>query len=127
MRKMSRAAAALALAAAAVTTVGTTGAHAAAASPATSWNGCPLGAVCIFPQNVDPGQSPTPEAVFWSYGPHNLSNEVGMHWVYNFQTQDAHATFCGGYNGTSCGYSLPAFTGINADLTPVNSITLDRP
>jgi hypothetical protein len=123
MRMMSRAATALALAAAAVTTVGVTGAHADG-----PWENCPYGAVCIFPQNVKVlGGTTAPTDVFWSYGPHNLSNETGWHWVFNNQTPGAHAHLCNGYNGTQCGYDMADQDGVWADLTPVNSITLDRP
>lgn len=119
MRMMIRGAAALAMAAAAVTGFGTVNAQAVDA-----WDGCPAGAVCIYPQDA-PATAPTD--VFWSYGAHNLSNEVGWHWVLNNQTGGAHAHLCSGYNGVGCGYDIAAQAGVHADLTPVDSITLDRP
>ncbi|GHG61742.1 hypothetical protein [Streptomyces griseocarneus] len=89
------------------------------------WAGCPYGAVCIYPQNQSPAVSPS--HVFWSYGPHNLSNQYGWHWVLNNQSGGAHARLCTGYNGTGCNYDMAAQNGVWADLGPVNSITLDRP
>lgn len=122
MRTMFKAAAALALAAAAVTTLGVTGASA----DDTPWAGCPSGAVCIYAQNVKDGIS-TPTDVFWSYGAHNLSNQVGMHWVLNNQTGGAHAHLCRGYDGTDCTKDILQDTGVYTDLTPIDSVTLDRP
>ncbi|MFB6888523.1 hypothetical protein ACFCX4_04305 [Kitasatospora sp. NPDC056327] len=121
MRRIMHATAALALAAAAVTTVGSSGARAADGP----WDGCPYGAVCIYPQDSDTDRPPTD--VLWSYGAHNLRNQNGWHWVLNNQSGGAHAHLCTGYNGTGCGYDLPAQVAVYADLTPINSITLDRP
>ena len=120
MRKITKAITALAFAVG----VATTGGIANAQSAGDSWDGCPSGAVCVYGQDA-PAQTPTD--VYWSYGAHNLSNQVGWHWVLNNQTGGAHAHLCLGYNGANCNYDLPAQTGVRADLTPVNSITLDRP
>ncbi|MFF9768481.1 hypothetical protein ACIGXF_13930 [Streptomyces sp. NPDC053086] len=122
MRKMMRAAAAFATAAAAVTAMS----GAAHAEPAGDpWAGCPDGAVCVYPQNQDPAQSPS--LVLYSYGPHNLSNQVGRHWVLNNQYGGATASLCTGYNGVGCGAPIAESRGVYADLTPINSITLNRP
>ncbi|MFE6865787.1 hypothetical protein ACFVFS_04460 [Kitasatospora sp. NPDC057692] len=121
MRKILHTVAALAIAAAAATTMGTTGAQAADGP----WDGCPYGAVCIYPQDSDTSRPPTD--IFYSYGAHNLHNQVGNHWVLNNQSGGAHAHLCTGSNGTGCGEDLAAETGVYADLTPINSITLDRP
>ncbi|AUY48033.1 hypothetical protein [Streptomyces sp. CB01881] len=121
MRKIIHAAAALALATAAVTALGATGAQAADGS----WDGCPYGAVCVYGEGAPTSTPPTD--VFWSYGAHNLQNKTGWHWVLNNQSGGAHAHLCLGYNGTNCNYDMPAQNGVWADLTPVNSITLDRP
>ncbi|MEV6978625.1 hypothetical protein [Kitasatospora sp. NPDC093806] len=121
MRKFLHALAALALATAAVTTMGTSGAQAADGS----WDGCPYGAVCIYARDANTSTPPTD--IFWSYGAHNLSNQNGWHWVLNNQSGGAHAHLCTGYNGTGCGYDIAAQAGVYADLTPINSITLDRP
>ncbi|MFG3053399.1 hypothetical protein ACGFZP_20955 [Kitasatospora sp. NPDC048239] len=120
MRRTIRGVAALAIAAAAVLSVDTTGAQAADGS----WDGCPYGAVCIYPQDSPTG---SPTDVFWSYGAHNLSNQNGWHWVLNNQSGGAHAHLCTGYNGAGCNYDMAAQNGVYADLTPINSITLDRP
>ncbi|GGQ53271.1 MULTISPECIES: hypothetical protein [Streptomyces] len=98
----------------------------AEARPAADWAGCPSGAVCIYPQNQNPAQSPS--NIYWSYGAHNLSNQVGWHWVLNNQTGGASAELCLNYGGTNCNYTIgnPP-RGVWADLTPVNSIKLNRP
>ncbi|MGV9563803.1 hypothetical protein [Streptomyces sp. NPDC003480] len=121
MRSIFRGAAALATAAAAVVALG----GAAQAKPAADWAGCPSGAVCVYPQNQNPAVSPS--QVFYSYGPHNLSNQYGWHWVLNNQYGGATASLCTGYDGKGCGASFAQQTGVWADLTPINSITLNRP
>ncbi|GAA3119046.1 hypothetical protein GCM10010521_03250 [Streptomyces rameus] len=122
MRKTMRAAAAFATAAAAVTAMSGVAHAKPAADP---WAGCPDGAVCVYPQNQNPAQSPS--LVLYSYGPHNLSNQVGRHWVLNNQYGGATASLCTGYNGAGCGAPIAEGTGVYADLTPINSITLNRP
>ncbi|GHD93010.1 hypothetical protein [Streptomyces naganishii] len=121
MRKMIRGAAALATAAAAV--VGLSGV--ADARPADPWAGCPDGAVCVYPQDQNPAVRPS--LVFYSYGPHNLTNQYGRHWVLNNQYGGATAALCTGSGGVGCGSRIAQGTGVYADLTPVNSITLYRP
>ncbi len=43
-------------------------------------HGCPSGAVCIYPQNAG-WNNDKPSFEFFSYGAHNLSNQVGRHYV----------------------------------------------
>ena len=90
--------------------------------------GCPSGAVCIYPQNAGwNGGHPEANGIFYSYGPHNLSGQQGIHDVYNNQTGGATATLNWGYNGANAHDVVKddtVFT--NANLTPVNSITLIR-
>ncbi|MET7685344.1 hypothetical protein [Streptomyces sp. NPDC005423] len=124
MRTMLRAAATFAAAATAVVTLG----GAAQAKPAdTPWDGCPSGAVCVYGEGVVPRDNPHPTAVYYSYGAHNLSNQTGSHWVLNNQYGGATMSLCDGYNGTNCGTPIGQGVGVNANLTPVNSITLNRP
>lgn len=118
MRRMLKSAAALVLTLGALTTVGATSAQAAAAST----RGCPSGAVCIYPNAS--WNNNNPEHIYWSYGAHNLSNEYGVHRIYNNQTGGATMRTCTGFNGTGCqGYLRPGYY-IDKDLTPINSITL---
>jgi hypothetical protein len=124
MRKLFRGAAAFATAATAVVALS----GVAQAKPAEgAWDGCPYGAVCIYGQGVEPRDNPHPTNVYYSYGAHNLSNQLGFHWVYNNQYGGASATLCNGYNGTNCGETFGQGTAGYRDLTPVNSITLNRP
>ncbi|PRH81119.1 hypothetical protein C6N75_00525 [Streptomyces solincola] len=116
-----RGAAALATATAALLTL-----HAPAeARPAADWANCPSGAVCIYPQDQNPAVRPT--HVFYRYGAHNLSNQFGNHWVLNNQTGGATANLCTGTNGAGCGNPIAAQTGVYANLTPINSVRLNRP
>jgi hypothetical protein len=112
------------LTAAATTAVLVGGASGASASAAQNdpW-GCPEGAVCI----VNPDNFTTIDA-FYSYGAHNLSNKIGSYWVDNNQTDLATADLCYGYNGVNCtGGHLGAYDFMFTDLTPINSIRLNRP
>ncbi|MFD9002367.1 hypothetical protein ACFV0T_15545 [Streptomyces sp. NPDC059582] len=102
-----------------------------AAGPARAdgtFHGCPSGAVCVYNgASVDSGIEPG--GIYWSYGPHNLSNQFGVHAVINNQTGGAWMRLCAGYNG---GGSLIIAESPNTsypsswaqDLTPVNSIVL---
>ncbi|MEU6557104.1 hypothetical protein ABZ915_43730 [Streptomyces sp. NPDC046915] len=111
------------------------GAGAAGASAATdAYYGCPAGAVCIYAQ--DPGKEPTADPdphritnIYYSYGAHNLSNQYGYHWVANNQTGGSNATYdlCRGYNGVNCTFGGIPRTAWHDDLTPINSIVLNRP
>lgn len=96
-----------------------------AVTPNDTVYGCPSGAVCIYPRDQIYWLDPYPEAVYWSYGYHNLSNEYGDHWVVNNQTGGATVDLCDGYNGTNCVQHQNFFAG-DYDLTPINSIVLNR-
>ncbi|MFJ6783790.1 hypothetical protein [Streptomyces yangpuensis] len=120
MRKLFRGAAALATSVVAVVALGAS----VEAKPVDTWAGCPDGAVCIYPQNENPAVRPT--HVFYRYGAHNLTNQFGKHWVLNNQYGGATANLCTGSNGAGCGSPIAAKTGVYADLTPVNSIRLNR-
>lgn len=98
---------------------------ASAASPSGNFDGCPSGAVCIY-NTGDPNSGIERGGVLWSYGPHNLSNQFGNHFVLNNQFGGAWLETCTGYNGTGNGVWIifDAPDGINMDLTPINSIVL---
>lgn len=123
MRNMIRGAAAVVTATAAVVAMS----GAAQAKPASTWDGCPDGAVCIYGEGVYPGDNPHPTNIYYSYGAHNLSNQYGWHWVTNNQTGGATANLCTGYNGAGCGDALLPQWRYKVDLTPINSIRLNRP
>lgn len=124
MRRITRGAAALAIAAAAVAAVGTSSAHA----NDRPVYGCPGGAACIYPEGADIHSS-TPTDVFYSYGAHNLRNQFGNHYVLNNQWGGANATvrLCKGYNGVDCVITIPMNEFGVYNLTPINSIVLNRP
>ncbi|MEO5876005.1 MAG: hypothetical protein ABIQ26_13490 [Streptosporangiaceae bacterium] len=117
MRKILKTAAALAFTLGAVTVVNATPAQAAG-----SIQGCPSGAVCIYPGAGWNGGNPSHR--FYSYGPHNLSNVYGQHRIFNNQTGGATMRTCTGYDGVGCEGYLHAGVHFDRDLTPINSITL---
>jgi hypothetical protein len=118
MRKIIGTLAAVGLATGVVTAV-----VAPAAQAAGTYQGCPYGAVCVYPQNAgwNNGQ---PSLVFWSYGAHKLSNQVGNHYVFNNQSGGATSWVCKGSNGTDCPAGNNAYTWAEYNLTPINSIKL---
>ncbi|MFB6892324.1 hypothetical protein ACFCX4_23775 [Kitasatospora sp. NPDC056327] len=104
-----------------------TAAPAHAATSSGSWLGCDEGWVCIYAEG-QPANAGTVTSGYTTYGAHNLVNELNYHWVVNNQTDNASVTLCYGYNGTNC--TGPTFwpgVGISVDLTPYNSIVLNRP
>lgn len=108
----------------------------APANAAGAVHGCPYGAVCIYPQNAGWNNN-HPSVEYWSYGVHNLSNQVGKHVVLNNQYPDGTgwpvvALFTG-YNATGkateeyAPYNEQPFQGeswATVDLTPINSISM---
>jgi hypothetical protein len=109
---------------AAVLAGGATSASAATAKVAANdgW-GCPSGYVCIIaPDGV------TIESKYYTYGAHNLSGMYDIHTVDNNQTGGATATLCYGYNGVDCtGPTIVVGWVLHRNLTPFNSIRLNRP
>ncbi|GHF55127.1 hypothetical protein GCM10010218_40650 [Streptomyces mashuensis] len=110
----------------------------ATATPARAqdaYYGCPAGAVCLYARDAESGWSGLDPKritnVYWSYGAHNLSNVVGLHWLANNQTPDsspnAWAETCTRYNGVNCTKQILPRMAIQLDFTPINSIVLDRP
>lgn len=106
----------------------------ATAAHASTWDGCPDGAVCVYAEGEDAISTSVPELVLWSYGAHNLSNMYGPHDVVNNQTGGASANLCLGYNGTNCydpqvggfGHLEAQSVAVSVDFTPINSILLNR-
>jgi hypothetical protein len=94
------------------------------ASAAGRAHGCPYGAVCIYPQNKG-WNGDRPSLMYWSYGPHNLSNQYGTHRIFNNQYGGAKVEACLGYNGRGGGTLLVAAgAAFDYNLTPVNSVVL---
>jgi hypothetical protein len=86
--------------------------------------GCPSGAVCVYPNAGWNGDRPS--LVFWSYGAHNLSNQTGTKRILNNQVDGAGARTCTGFDGKGCQGVLKPPTFIDVNLTPINSIVLER-
>jgi hypothetical protein len=127
MRKIIERAGLLAAATtAAVAFGGSAAAFGGAGAVQDPWHTCPDGAVCIYAAGAEPAHS-DPTHIFKRYGAHNLRNQFGRHWVLNNQYGGATANLCRGYNGTNCDRPIAAKTGVNANLTPINSVRLNRP
>lgn len=100
--------------------------------PEVKDHGCPSGFVCIYPEG-QPYTEGDPEAMFQSYGHHNLSGQYGTHDVMNNQWADegeeAPAFLNSGYDGGGEVIREIGHGGqvTRVSLTPVNSITLAAP
>ena len=111
-----------ALAVSAVAVAGALLPNATAAHAAGTYQGCPSGYVCIYPNaSWNNGQ---PSLKFYTYGAHNLSGQYGYKRLFNNQTGGAIARNCTGYNGTGCKGAQTAGTYADYDYTPYNSVVL---
>lgn len=103
----------------------------AAPAQAATIHGCPYGDVCVYPQNAG-WNGDRPSLEFVTYGPHNLSNQLGNHYVLNNQ-YNAWGILCYGYNGANQWKGLWTYASDprqgqswgNFNLTPINSIDLE--
>jgi hypothetical protein len=100
-----------------------TGVGAAPAQAAATYQGCPAGYVCLYPQNAG-WNGGRPSHKWYTYGAHNLSNQFGIHRFFNNQTGGAVAQNCTGYNGTGCQGKQAAGTWWDYNYTPYNSVRL---
>lgn len=112
-------------------TTGATAYAAQLAPVASSTHGCPYGDVCVYPQNTG-WNGDHPSLKYYNYGCYNLSNQVGIHRVFNNQISssgDPHPVVVGD-TAYGCTSSTAAFvigvagTYKDINLTPVNSIEL---
>lgn len=90
--------------------------------PPSGSTGCPVGAVCVYPD--DDWNSGDPTYVFWSYDPHRIYDQYGEHRVYNNQTGLAYAELCTGTGGENCDNLIGPGDYTDINLTEVNSINL---
>jgi hypothetical protein len=89
-------------------------------------HGCPSGAVCVYPRGAGWNNN-HPSYFFYSYGAHNLKNQVGSHRVLDNQYGGADAWLCLGYNGTGKWKNgLPIGSWNDFNLSPINSIKLTK-
>ncbi|MBB4951728.1 hypothetical protein F4556_007263 [Kitasatospora gansuensis] len=98
--------------------------------------GCQPGYVCIYADStLNALQNGNIIARFDRYGANNLDNINGNHWVVNNQTGGSNATavMCYNYWGGNCSGRVVDVqpdgwnTAVVVDLTPINSIWLNRP
>jgi hypothetical protein len=87
-------------------------------------HGCNFGYFCIYPQNAG-WNGDHPSLQFYSYGAHNLTNQLGNHVVFNNQSGTANGYLCLGYAGTGgWTFGYPQHSSNTVNLTPINSIEL---
>ncbi|MCX3059466.1 hypothetical protein [Streptomyces beihaiensis] len=101
-------------------------AHAATDSSVSAqgtYEGCPSGYVCMYPNASWNGG--VPEHKYYTYGVHKLYNEYGSRRIFNNQTGGATERECKNSDGTNCGSKLLPWTYRDVDITPINSIRLD--
>ncbi|MFM9592866.1 hypothetical protein ACKI1J_43740 [Streptomyces scabiei] len=87
----------------------------ASAAPA----GCPSGAACIY---GGPNSSGGVTNQYWSRGVHQLRNQVGLHTVFNNQTDGWKFRLCHGWNGEDCDWTFYPGAWVDVDLTTYNSV-----
>ncbi|MEO6700310.1 MAG: hypothetical protein ABIP57_02280 [Jatrophihabitantaceae bacterium] len=98
----------------------------------STFYGCPVGDVCIYDHDNQPPSASDHHTNYYNYGTYNFSNITGWHDVVNNQTGGAEVSFCYGYNGTNCPWSVAPDTFIVAQqwdhiyFTPVDSMQLCR-
>ncbi|MET3982193.1 hypothetical protein [Streptomyces sp. PvR034] len=114
-----------ALAATAVMALGTgvLAASPASAKAADSSFGCPSGAVCIYEGEWNWSN---PTDIYFSEGVHRIYNKEGRHIVYNNQTGGWTVRLCTGI-GTGCGPKMKQGDGWPENLSPINSLKIERP
>ncbi len=112
-------------AAALVAAGGTSVLAAPTAQAGGTYEGCPYGAVCIYPA-LKGWNNGHPEAggIFWSRGAHNLSHQYGVHRVFNNQYNHWYATLDKHYGGGDPVFRINEYYVTDYNLTPINSITL---
>jgi hypothetical protein len=73
-----------------------TAAQASPATPSVASEGCPVGAVCIYPNAGWNGGHPSAE--YFAYGTYNFSNQFGVKRVFN-NLSSGWVALCTGFNG----------------------------
>jgi hypothetical protein len=89
-------------------------------------HGCPYGAVCIYPEGRGLNDDrPEPGGIYFSYGAHNLRNQLHSHTIVNNQYGGARYALCTRYGGFGwCTKLVAPGRADPYDLTPYNSIVL---
>jgi hypothetical protein len=95
----------------------------APAAHAATYQGCPDGWVCLYPQDTG-WNGGRPSHKWYYYGSYNLSNQFGTHRFFNNQTGGAKAWTCLNYGGTNCPTYQPAGSWWDYNFTPINSVKL---
>ena len=93
------------------------------ATAAGDYANCGDGYVCLYGQDQYWRES-TPTSRWFQYGTYNLVNELGWHWIFNNQTDNAKLSLCTGYNGGGSCRGVDAGWALWTDFTPVNSIVV---
>lgn len=85
-------------------------------------DGCPYGAVCLYsPAGL---ANDDPEHVYWSYGVHELHNEIGVHHIHNNQSGGAGVSVWTEWSPLGHAFNVNPGTSVDANFTPYNFIFL---
>jgi hypothetical protein len=96
----------------------------AQAEPGTV-HGCKLGYFCIYPRDAG-WNGDVPSNTYYRYGPYQLKDQIGFHYLFNNQTGPATVLICTDWNGRTCPqYMPPGPFEAAMDLGPINSIRLN--
>ncbi|MFZ3555048.1 hypothetical protein [Streptomyces sp. BH055] len=87
-------------------------------------HGCSSGTACLYPKASWNGDVTSEHYV--TYGVHPLDNQYGKHRVFNNQTGGATVQLCKTYSGKRCTGKLHAHRYVDINLTPYNSIRLNK-
>ncbi|QDP96850.1 hypothetical protein FOE78_13850 [Microlunatus elymi] len=99
-------------------------AHAQYPTPPGDWNhNCPSAYVCLYESASDWNNGKI-DTKYYTYGVHNLKDQVGYHVVYNHQTGGAKVSLNKYYGGGGAVHTIKAGYHRTYNLTPINSVTL---
>ena len=88
-----------------------------------TFHGCASGWACIYPKDVV-RDGDRPSLRYYHYGSYQLSNQFGVHYVYNNQFGGAIFYLCRDWFGNDCPFAFFPGQGAAVDLTPINSVRL---
>lgn len=101
--------------------------HRPSAVPASgTYEGCPYGDVCIYPNaSWNGGHPQSSQGEFFYFGCYDLVNQFGVHRVFNNQYGGATVTLYYGSGCTDSYFTIDQYTYSDVNLTPIYSISLN--
>lgn len=91
-----------------------------------TYEGCPYGDVCIYPNaSWNGGHPQSSQGEFFYFGCYDLVNQFGVHRVFNNQYGGATVTLYYGSGCTDPYFTIDQYTYSDVNLTPIYSISLN--